>query len=153
MNALTPIAGRLAKLLRMLSSNKEGEVFAAAQALCRTLQSAGTDIHALAAIVEHGGELNQVEMKKLYDAGHEAGYHKGVQAAENKLHGSDDFRNIDGLPSWHEMALWCQRRSGQLRGNEPKFVADMAAYTVWREPSEKQAKWLKSIYYKLGGKR
>ena len=68
MNALTPIAGKLAKLLRMLSSNREPEVLAAAQALCRTLESAGADIHALAAIVEHGGELNQAEMKKHYDA-------------------------------------------------------------------------------------
>jgi hypothetical protein len=149
MNSLTPIAGKLAKLLRMLSSNREPEVLAAAQALCRTLESAGADIHALAAIVEHGGELNEAEMKKLYDAG----YHQGLRVAENKFHGSEDFRNIDGLPSWHEMALWCQRHSDRLREQERKFVDDVAALTVWREPSEKQGKWLKSIYYKLGGKR
>jgi hypothetical protein len=114
MNALTPIAGKLAKLLRMLSSNREPEVLAAAQALCRTLQSAGADIHALATIVEHGGELNQAEMKKLYDAG----YHEGLRVAEDKHHGSEDFRNIDGLPSWHEMALWCQHRGDRLQSIE-----------------------------------
>jgi hypothetical protein len=131
MNALTPIAGRLAKLLRMLSSNREHEVVAAAQALCRTLEGAGADIHALAAIVEHGGELNQAEMKKLYDAG----YQDGVRAVENKRHGPDDFRDIDGLPSWHEMALWCQQRNDRLRGNEREFIDDMASLTVWREPT------------------
>jgi len=149
MSSLTPIAGKLAKLLRMLSSNREPEVLAAAQALCRTLQSAGADIHALAAIVEHGGELNQTEMKKLYDAG----YSEGLRVAENKLHGSEDFRNIDGLPSWHEIALWCQQRSDRLQSRESEFISHMASLTVWREPTEKQAKWLKSIYYKLGGKR
>src|SRR5262249_44173863 len=107
MNALTPIAGKLAKLLRMLSSNREQEVLAAAQALCRTLQSAGADIHALAAIVEHGGELNQTEMKKLYDAG----VQEGMRLAENTRYGSEDFHNVDGLPSWHEIARWCQQRS------------------------------------------
>jgi hypothetical protein len=29
----------------------------------------------------------------------------------------------------------------------------MASRTVWREPTEKQGKWLKSIFYRLGGRR
>jgi hypothetical protein len=147
--ALTPIAGKLAKLLRMLSSNREHEVVAAAKALCRTLEGSGADIHALAAIVEHGGELNQAEMRKLYDAGYEA----GMRAVENGQHGPDDFRNTDGLPSWHDMALWCQQRSDRLRANEHEFIDDMAAQTVWREPTERQSKWLRSIYHRLGGRR
>jgi len=133
----------------MLSSNREPEVLAAAQALCRTLQSAGADIHALAAIVEHGGELNQAEMKKLYDAG----YHEGLRVAENKHHGSEDFRNIDGLPSWHEVARWCQQHSDRLREKEREFVDDMAGRTVWREPTAKQGAWLRSIFFRLGGGR
>jgi hypothetical protein len=95
MSALTPISGKLAKLLRMLSSSREHEVVAAAQALNRTLQSAGTDIHALAAIVEHGGELNESDMKKLYDAG----VQEGMRLAENARYGSEAFHNINGLPS------------------------------------------------------
>jgi hypothetical protein len=133
MNALIPIAGKLAKLLRMLSSNREPEVLAAAQALCRTLESAGADIHALAAIVEHGGELNQAEMKKLYDAG----YHEGLRVSESNPHGSEDFRDIDGLPSWHEMALWCRQRNDRLQSREREFIDHMASLTVWREPTEK----------------
>jgi hypothetical protein len=148
MNALTPIAGKLAKLLRMLSSNREHEVVAAAQALCRTLESTGTDIHALAAIVEHGGELNQAEMRKLYDAGYQA----GARAVESKQHGNGDFHNVDGTPAWNEIALFCQQNNDRLRENERTFVNDMAARTVWREPSPKQEKWLRSIFYRLGGK-
>src|SRR5262245_51910892 len=107
MNALTPIASKLAKLLRMLSSSREHGVVAAAQALCRTLQSAGADIHMLAAAVEHGGELSEAEMRKLYDAG----VQEGLRIAENAQHGTEDFHDIGGLPSWHNMALFCQQRS------------------------------------------
>jgi hypothetical protein len=149
MKDLTPIAGKLAKLLRMLSSNREHEMVAAAQALNRTLQSAGTDIHALAAIVEHGGELNEAEMRKLYDAGVE----EGMRLAEKARFGSEDFHNINGLPSWHEMALWCQQRYDRLEDKHREFIDDMAGLTLWREPTEKQGKYLTSLYHKLGGRR
>ena len=46
----------------------------------------------------------------------------------------------------------CQSNSGHLRGNEREFVNDMASSTVWREPTERQAKWLRSILYRLGGR-
>src|SRR5215510_8359497 len=99
----------------MLSSSREHEVVAAAQALCRTLQSAGADIHSLAAIVERGGgELNEAEMKKLYDAG----VQEGLRLAENARHGSEGFHDVDGLPGWHEMALWCQQRNDRLQSRE-----------------------------------
>jgi len=49
--------------------------------------------------------------------------------------------------------LYCQQRSDRLQSREREFIDHMASLTVWREPTEKQAKWLKSIYYKLGGKR
>jgi hypothetical protein len=126
MNALTPIAGKLAKLLRMLSPSREGEVLAAAQALYRTLQSANTDIHALAAIVEHGGGLNEAEMKKLYDAG----VREGMRVAQDVRHGEGDFHNIDGLPNWHEIALYCQHHNDRLQSREREFIDHMASLTV-----------------------
>ena len=96
----------------------------------------------------NGGKLTDAEMHKLYDAG----YRAGMRAVENKQHGSDDFRNVDGLPNWNEIALFCQRNNDRLRENERQFVNDMAARSVWREPTEKQAKWLRSIFYRLGGR-
>jgi hypothetical protein len=45
-------ARRIGQLIRMLSSDQPGEVGAAAQALNRTLVSAGLDIHRLADVVE-----------------------------------------------------------------------------------------------------
>jgi hypothetical protein len=150
-DALTPIVAKLATFIRLLSSDKDGEVIAAARAMQRTLRSAGADIHTLANRVEkpNGSELSEEDMKRLYNAG----YEDGRRAAENAQYGPGDFHNIDGTPCWHELAVECQQRSARLRDKEKEFVDDMAARTVWREPTERQGKWLLSIYYRLGGKR
>ena len=87
-------------------------------------------------------------MRQLYDAG----YSDGQRDAENKRHGADPFCNVNGMPPWDEMAKFCQRHADRLRDHERKFVFDVSARIVWREPSERQAKWLKSIFYRLGGK-
>jgi hypothetical protein len=49
-----PTSRRIGQLIRMLSSDQPGEVAAAAQAINKTLTSAGLDIHALAQIAEAG---------------------------------------------------------------------------------------------------
>jgi hypothetical protein len=148
---LDPIARRLATFVRLLSSDKEGEIVAAARAIVRTLETKGADIHALAERVEGaaGGGLNEAEMKKLYDAG----YQDGIRAADNRNDPVVSFHDTDGTPQWHEMARWCQRRSDRLRSKERDFVDQMTAETVWRDPTERQASWLKSIFYRLGGGR
>jgi hypothetical protein len=150
-DAITPAtANRLAAIIRMMSSDKDGDVLNAGRALNRALKSVGRDIHDLAEVVEraNGGKLGEAEMRKLYNAGYQA----GVLAVESKQHGNGDFRSVDGLPDWHEIALFCQRNDDRLRPNEREFVNDMASRSVWREPTEKQAKWLRSIFYRLGGK-
>ena len=146
---LAPIAGRLKPLVRLLSSDQDGEVLNAARALNRLLKANGSDIHAIAdGIGQANGKLTEAEMRKLYDAGYDAGLH----AAEAKFHGDEDFHNTDGTPSWHTIAVWCQRRDERLRDNERQFINDMASRTVWRDPTVKQEKWLRSIFLKLGGK-
>jgi hypothetical protein len=52
---LTPIASKLCNLVRMLSSNQDGEIIAAARAIGRTLAGHGLDFHALA---DNIGEAN-----------------------------------------------------------------------------------------------
>jgi hypothetical protein len=125
------------------------------RALDRRLKATGADFHTLAALIERadGGKLSKAEMKKLYDAGYEAGHADGVGAAEAKVpHDADGFRSVNGTATWHEIARFCQDCSARLRGNEQDFVDDMTGLTLWREPTEKQAKWLRSIFYRLGGK-
>jgi hypothetical protein len=52
---LAPIAAKLQKFVRMLSSDKDGEVLAAARAIIRTLKSRRLDIHALADAIGRTG--------------------------------------------------------------------------------------------------
>jgi hypothetical protein len=51
------VARRIGQLIRLLSSDHPGEASAAAQALKRTLASAGLDIHELAKVAEVGLKL------------------------------------------------------------------------------------------------
>lgn len=50
---LSTAAMRVGQCLRLLGSDKPGEILAAVGALERTLHSAGTDLHFLANVVEH----------------------------------------------------------------------------------------------------
>jgi hypothetical protein len=149
-DALAPIAEKLRPLVRLLSSDRDGEVIAAARALIRTLKGAKLDIHALAdSIGQANGKLSEAEMLKLYAAGYAA----RIRAAEQKHQYDDDgFTDACRVPTPHEMARWCQQRANRLRENERQFINDIASRTVWRAPTERQRKWLESIFLKLGGR-
>jgi hypothetical protein len=58
--ALADIAPIVAKLMRLLASDKDGEVLAAARALCRVLDSAGLDIHDLVKALASADTANWV---------------------------------------------------------------------------------------------
>jgi hypothetical protein len=132
---------KIGKLLKMLSSNSDGEVVAAARAILRTLQAEGADIHELAERVE-GRKLSQAEMQRIYDKAFADGK-KSVAAAA-------DFSSV-GTPSFHEMACEVQAKAnGRLSPKEHGFVDDMIRWCAHREPSEKQAKWLHAIYCRIG---
>jgi hypothetical protein len=68
---LAPISGKLAKLIRLLGSNTPGEVTATVEALNRTLQGIGADVHDIADRIETSGNgaLAEKEMQQIYDAG------------------------------------------------------------------------------------
>ena len=62
MTDLASISGRLATFIRLLGSDKDGEVVAAAHAMVRTLNNFGLDIHDIAARVlcyQHRDQLNE----------------------------------------------------------------------------------------------
>ena len=52
MSRRTPLEQKLGTFIRMLASERDGEVVAAARAIVRTLKAAGADIHVLAERVE-----------------------------------------------------------------------------------------------------
>lgn len=152
MSDFAPIAGTIAQLVRFLGRSGDGEVLAAVEAIKRKLQSAGLGIHDLADFIERPIEkpkgVSEADMKRIYDTGFRA----GLEAAEKKHHGGNDFVNVNGLPSWHEIALYCQRNNHRLNDWEREFIDSVASQTAWREPRPKQEKCLRSIFYKLGGK-
>jgi hypothetical protein len=141
---------KLGDIIRRLTSNADGEIIAAVHAMQRVLESAGAGFHELADHLEkQNGGVTEAEMKQVWDAG----YAKGVADAENKQHGASDFRNTDGRPNWIAVALFLQRSKHRLDAKHHQFVDDMAARTAWEhEPTERQHKYLHSLFFKLGGK-
>jgi hypothetical protein len=147
---------RIADVIRLLASDKDGDIIAAAHALKRVLASAGTDIHGLAYGIENLGkaekkaaekaaEMLAQERRKVWDA--------AVQHTENRLHGADDFISADGKPTWQSVALYCQRNKRRLDAKHHDFIDKVAAQTVYgREPTEKMHKYLFSLFLRLGGR-
>src|SRR5271163_2457716 len=128
---------KIQKLLRLLSSNNDGEIVAAARAIVRVLEAEGTDIHELVARVE-GRKPSQAEAQRIYDEAFRRG--KDAAAADR------GFSDVGGS-SFYGMACEIMGRGdGRLSPKEQRFVDDMTRWCAHREPSEKQAKWLHAIY-------
>jgi hypothetical protein len=123
MSALTPIGPKLAKLIPLLSSDKDGEVLATARAIERTLRAEGCDWHDLASAVTREPETRVIYIKQ--------------PEPEPK--------------DWCDLARWCcDHDDDRLNPKERMFVADMASRLVCGgEPSERQAAWLRAIYARL----
>jgi hypothetical protein len=151
MTDLTSIAGRLAKYIRLLASDKDGEVVASARAMQRTLLGIGADLHCLADRVENsnGGKLSEAEMRKIYNAG----VQEGIKFATRRPASGFNDVTVDGFPSARDMAMHCYRNKEKLKNEwEIEFVTNMASWTRTRPLSEKQQAHLEKIYIKLGGR-
>jgi hypothetical protein len=113
-------ADKLGKLLRMLSSDKDGEALAATAAIKRTLAAEGSDIHSLAdALCKPAPPPPRPEPQRPPP--------------------KDD-------PDWHGIACECEAHSERLTEREQEFVSDMVAWKLRKAPTEKQQSWLLSIY-------
>jgi hypothetical protein len=157
MNALSePTAKKIARLLRLFGSNFEGEAVSALMAMKRLVASEGLSFNDIATVIEnHQGEI---EEKKFSDTDADIifarGMEKGRVEEARKRDLPPDFYDADGCPQWHSIALFCQKNHQQLRDDwERTFIDDMAGKTVYREPSEKQAKYLLAIFIRLGGRK
>ena len=116
---LLGIAPTLAKLIRLLSSDREGEVVASVHAMRRLLASVGLSLHDLA------------------DA---------IELPTNKTD-SNTTRFDDGDPDWRVMAKACARCPHLLSERERSFVSTMTRWRG--KPSRKQAEWLEAIYDRI----
>jgi hypothetical protein len=155
MSALNePVAKRVAKLFRLLASDFDGEVLSAARRMKQQLTAEGLSFNDIATVIENAN--GEIEERKYSDADAEIIFNRGVtkgRAEEARQHEAPpEFYDADGYPRWNEIALFCQHNLRRLHDDwELTFVNDMAGKTLWREPTEKQAKHLLAIFIKLGG--
>jgi hypothetical protein len=156
MSALNePVAKRIAQIFLMLSSDQEGEQLAAVVAMKRLFKSEGLSFFDIATVIESCN--GEIEEKKYSDKDAEIifkrGMEKGIEQGRAAEAAPPEFYDTDGRPRWNAIALFCQKEIARLyKQNEREFVADMAGYTLYRQPSPKQEQWLMSIFVKLGGR-
>src|SRR6516162_5227759 len=120
MTDLGPIAKDLAKLIRLLASDKDGEVVAAWHGVIRKLKSIGADMHDLAERIEKpSGEISDADMEKIYKAGVEEGQRQEKQArAVARSNGSSA-----NFPSAQDMAMFCHQNIAKTKSEwEIEFI-------------------------------
>ena len=143
----------LARILGRLGSDFDGEVLAANARLKSLLKEEKLSFHDLATVIENCN--GEIEEKKYSDADAEIIFAKGVEQgrvdeARNRPQEPTEYFDADGEPQWHAIALYCQRHSERLEERHREFINDMAGNTLWRPPTEKQGKYLLSLFYRLG---
>jgi hypothetical protein len=148
---LTPIAAKLAKCIRLLGSDRKGDIAAAFHALKRTLESAGADFNDLGNRVEQP-RLDEADMQAILERGKEIGRQE-VHAAGNG-HGTASFSNGHGnVPSVEDMVQFCFDRVDRLaREKDRDFILDIHRRAIWRRgATPKQQSWIEDLYVQCGG--
>jgi hypothetical protein len=150
---------KIASLVRMLGSDKPGEVTAAVNAIGRVLESHGRDFNDLGDDIENSGAapLNQAEVEQLYNSGHQAGYAKAMdEVGSNGAFNLNGFHPVNGGggTTWQEMACFIGGKAAFLhRDRDKEFARSIAEQATWKSfISQPQEKYLKDLYVRLGGK-
>jgi hypothetical protein len=146
------LARRIGKFIRLMGSDKEGEVIGAATALRRVQQTEGFSFHVLANLIESLEErkYSESEAEVIFMRGEE----KGRREEAGKQQAPPEFYTVDGQPRWYEIAVFCKENKDRLRSEwERNFVSDdfVANIIKFGRPTEKQAPYLVGIFVKLGG--
>ena len=154
MTDLTPIAGKLAKLVRMFGTTNPSERAVAWKALIRTLDTFGADFNDLGNRIEHAGNgaLSEIEMKEIYDAGIKEGARQVEQKMRNQPSHNTLVYGTPRFPSASDMALYCYQNIDRLNDWEQEFTTNIMGWLRVRPLTLKQQAHLEKIYLKLGGK-
>ena len=135
------LAGKVAKIMRLLASSSSGEVMAAVDALKRTLKNGGADLNDLADAIE----LSQATLQAAVQA--------GIEKANREIKQNGAGASHLQMPSGREMALWCYQHIDRLHDEKDReFVRSIVSWTRKREPTPRQQPWLEDVYIKTGGK-
>jgi hypothetical protein len=141
MSALNePVAKRIAKLFRLLTSDFDGEVLSAARRMKQQLVAEGLSLNDIATVIENAN--GEIEERKYSDSDAEIIFAKGVEKGRaeeaRKQEVPPEFYDIDGRPRWYEIAMYCQQKRTQLRGEwERNFANDMPSKIIkYGRPTE-----------------
>ena len=138
------LAQRFAKLLSQLS--EPSSVTAAVTALNSMLAAEKLSFSDIANVLEE-------QRYSVEDMQH--ALNKGKELASREVAAQNpalEFFDSDSKPRWYEIAVFCRNNIEQLRRDrEKEFVNDMPDKMLRYVPSDAQAKWLLSIFVKLGG--
>jgi hypothetical protein len=137
MGSIAPIADKLAKPARLLSSDNAAEVAAVGRALMRTLRENGPDIYDLAQVIEGGDKkFSESEALEIYQ--------------QAFAHGQRSVQTNPRAPSWLEIVEHCYDAFDRLSERDQSFIRSIRPrIRLGGEPSEKQAKWLKDVYRRV----
>jgi hypothetical protein len=144
---------KLADLVRRFGTEFEGEVIAVWRALKRLLGSRNVTFTELGDAIERlaTGNIDEADIKRLF----EAGYAKGVADTRREQAQAQAVFGLrsDGTPDWEPIALHCQREKSRLENRHHEFVDKMASRMTWgRDPTDREGKYLLSLFRQLGGR-
>ena len=118
----------LAKLIRLLASDVDGEVLAAVRALGRALKASGCDFHDLAGLVE---------------APSTAPSGRAGAGFRDHFDGDDDETELP----WQRMVDACTDQPGRFTSKERQFLQTMQHWHG--TPTPKQLNWLVALFERV----
>lgn len=156
------IVPRLAKLLPMLSSDKDQEALAALRMIAKTLGTVGADFHDLTATIVKGKVVN-APLRKAGDYNYADAYRQAETDGRDVLHPRQSTLRF-GLAMWHpdqvipwwEIARHCiaenralPKRSGGkfLRPDQVRTLEQIAGQVFW--PTNELATWMETVVARL----
>jgi hypothetical protein len=123
MTSLTTIAPKLDPLIRRLASDSDGEVIGCVRAIGRQLNRAGASWHDLADKLTSAPEMPK------------------------QRHESATFYDYLTAVEWI-----LRTNSGELSDRDVEFAESMRGILYRRQPTAKQAAWLRGLVGKMGGR-
>ena len=142
-------------LFRMLGSSFEGEAHNALAMMKHLLETEGLTFNDIATVIENCN--GEIEERKYSDTDAEIIFAKGrgerprrrgAQARSCRRNSTTPMAIRTGMRS----RCFARKTAHSCVSEwERTFINDMAGKTLWREPTEKQAKHLLAIFVKLGG--
>jgi hypothetical protein len=158
---MTADPARIAKLIRLLASENDGEVLTAARMLKKL-----TNLNDLGNQIEHGpGGLSDRDKQLIRNAAYQEGLQDGIKKGQRNARPQKPFSFEESVRRMHvhagsspiqtdhiDMVHFCVDHRPRLRPREREFIDSLVfRLEATSTLSEKQRIWLASIYERLGG--